>query len=55
MPSCEMPYSARDPSIVAVFIDSMMPSAEQQHHDRGAAAEELVEDVLVEGERVLDA
>ena len=26
MPSCEMPYSARDPSIVAVFIESTMPA-----------------------------
>ena len=26
MPSWEMPYSARDPSIVAVFIDSVMPA-----------------------------
>ena len=26
MPSCEMPYRARDPSMVAVFIDSVMPA-----------------------------
>ncbi len=26
MPSCEMPYSALDPSIVAVFIESTMPA-----------------------------
>jgi len=30
MPSCAIPYSAREPSAVAVFIERMMPAQRQR-------------------------